>query len=107
MSYKLAGVTFESRQQILEKIYNSKGPLIKCFLNRTTYDGSPAIQVIEENSALQVGWIAKVDIPKLYSKNCQVIHGRISHYMDKWFCELYNPIFDNRSGPFRKSQQSF
>ena len=105
MSYKLAGVTFESRQELLEKIYNNKNRFIKCILNRTMYNGEPAIQVIEESSALQIGWIAKVDVPKLYNLPCNFIHGEIGKYMNTWFCELYSPIMDRRKvHPFRLSR---
>ena len=90
--YKTAGVTFESRQEILQDIYNKSGRYIRAWLEKTTYDGEPAIKVIETTSNLQIGWIAKVDVPSLYNEPVQEIFGEIGKFEGRWYCNLKSPI---------------
>jgi hypothetical protein len=103
--YKTAGVTFESRQQILEDIYNKSGPFIRAWLEKTTYDSEPAIKVLEQSSGLQIGWIAKVDVPELYDKPCQEIFGEIGNFEGRWYCKLKSPIlWRNPTARFQDSK---
>lgn len=100
MSYKVAGVSFENRQDLLKRIYDKQGPFIECLLNKTLYEGEPAIECIETTSRMQIGWIAKKNIPELYNLPCQRIFGEIGFFKGTWFCELRSPVIFKSPIPF-------
>lgn len=73
MNTRIAGVKFnndkeyggESRQYILQQLYESYGAIITVDLKRTYYNNEPAIQCIEHTTRRLLGWIPKTDIEQI------------------------------------------
>ena len=91
--YNVAGVTFGERQKNIEKIYNSVGQYIQCSLNKTHFKNDPAIQVIENKTHLEIGWIPQESVDALYNKDIEKIFGQIGYFADNWYVQLYSPVY--------------
>lgn len=60
---KLAGVTFDNRQKVLEIIYNKKpGRIVIVAMIETTYDGERAVQCVDEKAGTCLGWVPKTEL---------------------------------------------
>ena len=73
--FKAAGVSFDGRQERLQKLYN-QNPWRKLLTQKTHYNGEPARAIWDAASGWQLGWVPK-DLVQTYYKNNGEFDGEI------------------------------
>lgn len=73
--FKAAGVSFDGRQERLQKLYN-QNPWRKLLTQKTHYNGEPALAIWDAASGWQLGWVPK-DLVQTYYKNNGEFDGEI------------------------------
>ena len=87
---RVAGVSFDGRQEILESL-SKIDPWRMMRLIYTTYNGETAIQVLDISTQKNIGWIPKSDILLVMQTGLYVLTGCI--YSGKsYYVRLYIPI---------------
>ena len=85
---KVAGVTFENRQQVLAGLLQQNRQVITVDLVYTTFNGEFAIQLVENSSRQVIGWIPRSELYRFTSCNVRQMTGFVGCYNNIYFCKL-------------------
>lgn len=93
---KVAGVTFENRQETLKSLQKT-GEWRKINLIYTTFNNAPAIKVKDQQSGEILGWIPKKNIQEIMKYKITKMTGWIGMYENTYYCCLFVPVKPTRT----------
>lgn len=85
---KVAGVTFENRQDTLAMLVSMNRNIITVDLFYTTFNGEFAIKLIENSTGLEIGWIPRSELHRFISCNIRQMTGFVGYYNGVYFVKL-------------------
>lgn len=85
---KIAGVTFEGRQETLAMLVSMNRQVITVDLIYTTFNGEFAIKLVENSTAREIGWIPRAELHRFISCNIRQMTGFIGYYNDIYFVRV-------------------
>ena len=77
---KVAGVTFEGRQQTLTQLVGMNRSIITVDLVYTTFNGEFAIKLVENSTGREIGWIPRSELYRFTACNIRQMTGFIGYY---------------------------
>ena len=85
---KVAGVTFEGRQETLVMLVSMNRRIITVDLVYTTFNGEFAIKLVENSTGLEIGWIPRTELHRFISCNIRQMTGFIGYYNGIYFARV-------------------
>ena len=85
---KVAGVTFENRQETLKELVEINRSIITVNLIYTTFNGEFAIKLVEDVTGKEIGWITKTELYRFTSCNIRQMTGFIGYYNNTYYVKL-------------------
>ena len=93
---KVAGVTFEGRQKTLKELVMINRSIITVDLVYTTFNNEFAIQLVENSTGREIGWIPRTELHKFTSCNIRQMTGFIGYYNDTYYVRLSEQLAPSR-----------
>ena len=94
---KVAGVTFENRQETLTQLVGMNRSIITVNLIYTTFNGEFAIKLVEDVTGKEIGWIPKTELYKFTSCNIHQMTGFIGYYNNTYYVRLSEQLAPSRN----------
>ena len=85
---KVAGVTFEGRQNTLNELVMMNRSIITVNLIYTTFDGEFAIKLVEDVTGKEIGWIPRTELHRFISCNIRQMTGFIGYYNGVYYVRV-------------------
>ena len=85
---KVAGVTFEGRQQTLAMLASMNRSIITVDLVYTTFNGEFAIKLVENITQREIGWIPRSELYRFTACNIKQMTGFVGCYNGIYFVKL-------------------
>lgn len=85
---RVAGVTFEGRQQTLSSLLQMNRNIITVDLIYTEFNGEFAIKLVENSTHREIGWIPRSELYRFVSCNIRQMTGFVGCYNDIYFVKL-------------------
>ena len=85
---KVAGVTFEGRQNTLNELVMMNRSIITVNLIYTTFNGEFAIKLVENSTGRDIGWIPRAELYRFISCNIRQMTGFIGYYNNIYFVRV-------------------
>ena len=101
---KVAGVTFENRQETLKELVMINRSIITVNLIYTTFNGEFAIKLVEDVTGKEIGWIPRSELYKFTSCNIIQMTGFIGYYNDTYYVRLIEQLAPSREDYERMCQ---
>lgn len=93
---KVAGVTFENRQETLKELVGMNRSIITVNLIYTTFNGEFAIKLVEDVTGKEIGWIPRTELHKFVSCNIHQMTGFINFYNNTYYVRLSEQLAPSR-----------
>lgn len=101
---KVAGVTFENRQETLAQLVGMNRSIITVDLIYTTFNNEFAIKLVENTTGREIGWIPKTELYKFTACNIRQMTGFIGYYNDTYYVRLSEQLAPSREDYERMCQ---
>lgn len=101
---KVAGVTFENRQNTLAQLVGMNRGIITVDLVYTTFNNEFAIKLVENTTGREIGWIPRCELYKFASCNIRQMTGFIGYYNNMCYCKLSAQLAPSRDDYARMCQ---
>ena len=101
---KVAGVTFENRQEVLKELVGMNRSIITVDLIYTTFNGEFAIKLVENTAGREIGWIPRTELHKFVSCNIHQMTGFIGYYNNTYYVKLSTQLAPSRDDYSRMCQ---
>ena len=85
---KVAGVTFENRQETLAMLVSMNRNIITVDLVYTTFNGEFAIKLVENSTGREIGWIPRSELYRFTNCNIRQMTGFVGYYNGIYFVKL-------------------
>ena len=85
---KVAGVTFEGRQNTLNELVMMNRSIITVDLVYTTFNNEFAIKLVENSTGREIGWIPRSELYRFISCNIRQMTGFIGYYNNIYFVRV-------------------
>ena len=93
---KVAGVTFENRQETLKELVGINRSIITVDLIYTQFNGEFAIKLVENTTGKEIGWIPRSELYKFTSCNIRQMTGFIGYYNNTYYVRLSEQLAPSR-----------
>lgn len=93
---KVAGVTFERRQETLKELVGMNRSIITVDLIYTTFNNEFAIKLVENSTGKEIGWIPRSELYKFTSCNIRQMTGFIGYYNNTYYVKLSTQLAPSR-----------
>ena len=101
---KVAGVTFENRQETLKELVMMNRSIITVDLIYTTFNDEFAIKLVENTTGREIGWIPRTELHKFVSCNIHQMTGFIGYYNSTYYVRLSEQLAPSREDYSRMYQ---
>lgn len=101
---KVAGVTFENRQETLSQLVGMNRSIITVDLVYTTFNNEFAIKLVENSTGREIGWIPKTELYKFVSCNVHQMTGFVNYYNNIYYVRLSEQLAPSREDYERMCQ---
>ena len=101
---KVAGVTFENRQETLKELVMMNRSIITVNLVYTTFNNEFAIKLVEDVTGKEIGWIPRTELHKFVSCNIHQMTGFIGYYNNTYYVKLSTQLAPSREDYERMCQ---
>ena len=92
---KVAGVTFENRQETLKELVMMNRSIITVDLVYTKFNNEFAIKLVEDVTGKEIGWIPRAELHKFVSCNIHQMTGFIGYY-NNYYVRLSEQLAPSR-----------
>ena len=93
---KVAGVTFENRQETLAQLVGMNRSIITVDLVYTTFNNEFAIKLVENSTGREIGWIPRTELYRFTSCNVRQMTGFIGYYNNTYYVRLSEQLAPSR-----------
>ena len=100
---KVAGVTFENRQETLKELVMMNRSIITVDLVYTKFNNEFAIKLVEDVTGKEIGWIPRAELHKFVSCNIHQMTGFIGYY-NNYYVKLSTQLAPSRDDYERMCQ---
>lgn len=101
---KVAGVTFENRQETLKELVGINRSIITVNLVYTTFNGEFAIKLVENTTVREIGWIPRSELYKFTACNIRQMTGFIGYYNNTYYVRLSEQLAPSRDDYYKMYQ---
>ena len=101
---KVAGVTFENRQETLKELVELNRSIITVDLVYTTFNNEFAIKLVENSTGREIGWIPRSELYKFTSCNIRQMTGFIGYYNNTYYVRLSEQLAPSREDYYKMYQ---
>lgn len=93
---RVAGVTFNRRQETLKELVGMNRSIVTVDLVYTTFNNEFAIKLVENSTGREIGWIPKAELYRFTSCNIHQMTGFINYYNNTYYVRLSEQLVPSR-----------